>query len=1782
MTESPKSRGSLRQYLQQNKSFREIGNDLKEYGYDQLPQENKKIINSVVYRASGHRFVQDGFVSKLWSDAVAGFHEKLPNLIEQDATPASILQAVSAEAESRKRDVEQDQVTVHLKVPGKNGREIKLHDLYGRIISCVKQFQFVGDIAVQADTGHMSIPWAMIRLCLEAAISKHETYGLIMEGMSLVSNLITSSTAIERLFHEETSELGGQVLQSLLLLYTSTLSFLAEAIKYFAPVKDKGIIKRVKRKFQALNPLEQDKVKRLLGAVSDARSRVDADFSRASAEKASQGIDMLLDGQERIQGQLYHSGLTRYERERHLEAIMTELRTPVDFLKDMVSEIYVHFEEKQYLEILHWLSPIPQEEHHSYVAKGRLKTSGAWLRESTEFRCWNESKKSSILWLRGFLGTGKTNLVSSVIDYLRNQNTKDNLPNRLAFFYCSSNEVQADQERSGASRADAVEVLRNIVKQLSVTQGGTGLDMVIKQKYDHLKSEIERPRKLNLTECIETIISLTAQFPITLVIDALDELKPRDPDQLSHGSRDDLLSHLGEVVERSSNPAKIFVSTRPMEAVERYLRIASTGQRRQGSESQRKDYPMIEVNSAKNGDDILAFIEAELEYRIEQRHLLRGNVDETLRIQIRDSLFRRSNGMFRHASLQINLLCNPERELDPATVLEELENLPSTITEIYERTIREIERERLTQIRCTAQNAFKWLLCNQQTLSANAFLKAISIELEAGSDKMFEPESYHLQSACRSLVVLDQESDTFQLAHLSVREHFEKMPGYDSSECHLVAADGCLRMMLSSYGSSVISRNLSQPEKELVHYASLYWPVHYGNIDFRASSEQKKSTKAKLKRFILQGQNPKPAFKKWISRIPEMIQELGGTGALPSKLRSLQASIETPLFIACVFGFPEIIEQLAKTNCDFSQCNNHGQCALALAVENNQLETVEALLTSNKVNVNEFNVDSVHQMQANKFSPVTHCASALQAAAVQGSKAMVEKLIEHGANPHLSAGYHGSILQAACLNGHKSIALMLLHDYKVDPNTQGGFYGNALQAASLKGDRSLVEGLVEAGACVSTPGGHFGSALMAAVSSGNKDVIEYILETADVNLRSSIYGTPLQRAADMNREDIIQLLIENGADINGANLTQPHTVQTNSGSSLAIAARSGHNKIVSLLLKRGAETDLSPRKNGFHILHQASIRGMIDLAEYCISRECDVNMRTDQGPKYHEAQKQMTPLAFACAEGHLDMVQCLLQYGASVQYDGDDVTTVQHAARRGHSDVIEALIKAHNFRSHDKDDNSGIALVNRYIPGSRSTALHESVWGSPKAVSILLNNGAVFRARAYDVTPLHIAAWEGRARIAEILTDHITSSDDKSGPGINAQNDKKKTALMDAAETNRTRIFSMLLKRGASYKLVDKAGNSVLHYLAWRDHRASLRELLQILEIEEDKKEILNLRNTSYGNTALQEALWKKHYEIARMLLSHGAQLAPNGCRRFFHRVTKTSSIDEIREIIHVLTDYPDELNKFLNHRNGTDGHSLLHDAAEHDRLDIAKFLLEKGADVRTLEVGSDIDPKTSLHVASWRGHLELVNLFLEEAFQSRNATSLTEYLDHRNGCGKNKTALMDAAEKNQPKIMEQLLRYGADWSLLDDSGRTALQFCISAKSGSCTNTLLEFCARDQSNRNQDRLRLMLNNRDAEGMTAILTASHCAHTELARSLLNTYHADYECYDNSGCSILHYPCQQGNREMLGMLLDCLSKDEDKDKFRRVLKQTLENKTALQASAVKDHHDMVDMLTTYGAQ
>ncbi|CAH0032937.1 unnamed protein product [Clonostachys rhizophaga] len=282
----------------------------------------------------------------------------------------------------------------------------------------------------------------------------------------------------------------------------------------------------------------------------------------------------------------------------------------------------------------------------------------------------------------------------------------------------------------------------------------------------------------------------------------------------------------------------------------------------------------------------------------------------------------------------------------------------------------------------------------------------------------------------------------------------------------------------------------------------------------------------------------------------------------------------------------------------------------------------------------------------------------LYLAATYSDEKMVQQLLKHGADINAISTNDNSnetALEGALAGGHIEIAQQLIeHGANVDARSKR--HGSALYQAVTKGFGHIVEQLLDLGADPSVAG-----TLHEAVSRGHEGMIKQLIDYgADIDSYSEAHeGTPLCAAVCANRNEIVQLLLQNGANVNGTELSY--------GFALHQAAMGGQVTILQQLLDQGADVNVTGYNDNRTALQAAVFHGRHDAVLQLLQHGAKVNETGNQfdGPA----------LTIAAAEGYSEIVHQLLEYDADMNaIDGSEGTALQAAASHGRSEIVQLLL----------------------------------------------------------------------------------------------------------------------------------------------------------------------------------------------------------------------------------------------------------------------------------------------------------------------------------------------------------------------------------------------------------------------------------------------------------------------------------------------------------------------------
>lgn len=322
------------------------------------------------------------------------------------------------------------------------------------------------------------------------------------------------------------------------------------------------------------------------------------------------------------------------------------------------------------------------------------------------------------------------------------------------------------------------------------------------------------------------------------------------------------------------------------------------------------------------------------------------------------------------------------------------------------------------------------------------------------------------------------------------------------------------------------------------------------------------------------------------------------------------------------------------------------------------------------------------------------------------------------------------------------------------------------------------------------------------VEAGAVEALREVLDRSEPEWRAADATdesgrTLLDRAVALGRADIVQVLLEYGADAD-----KPSRGRT----PLETAAASGECLIAELLLANGA----SPA--GSDALHVAAAAGHNDVLKLLLGKPASASSSSASFSSSFTSidaagRDGKTPLRLAAEAGRRDAVKALLAAGARADArSGTDGATALHAAARRGDEAVARLLLSHGVAGtatvRDVAGKTAFEVAAEEGHGGRILdflGLGEAILaaarkGEVRSVRRAADGGASVEGRdAHGWTPLMRAAFKGRADTVRDLIDR--------GADIDAADAEGYTALHCAAEAGRADVVDILLKNGANAKV---------------------------------------------------------------------------------------------------------------------------------------------------------------------------------------------------------------------------------------------------------------------------------------------------------------------------------------------------------------------------------------------
>ena len=499
----------------------------------------------------------------------------------------------------------------------------------------------------------------------------------------------------------------------------------------------------------------------------------------------------------------------------------------------------------------------------------------------------------------------------------------------------------------------------------------------------------------------------------------------------------------------------------------------------------------------------------------------------------------------------------------PGNIRDVLNELPATLDETYERTLREIQETKW-------ESARQFLLCvtvASRPLRVEELAEILAFDFESGAIPKFQEDwrpkdpVQAVLSACSTLLSVVNvktslgSSRVVQFTHFTVKEfltsgrfaekrdNISRRYHISMSPAHTFVAQACLGVLLH-LDKNITSRSLA--EFPLTEYAAQHWFKH---ALFEGVSRH---VVVGMKQLF---DRTKPHLSIWLwihdPTDPDWKRRERAEGPSPP--------CGTPLHYAAFCGLHNI--------------------ATILAIEQPQ---------------------DVNSQSFKDASAPLHLASE------NGHVGLARMLVERGADVSAQDEDGWSALHFASLKGHVDLVWTLV-EHSADMSAQNGWM--ALHLALENGHMDLARMLVQCGADVSAQKKDGWTVLHLALENGHMNLARVLVERgADVSAQKKDGWTALHFASLNGYVDLAWMLIKRGADVS--------TQNEDGSTALHLASLNGHEDLARILVKRGADVSVQDEDKST-ALHLASENGRAGLVRMLVERS------TDMGPQVNPHNNSM-------------------------------------------------------------------------------------------------------------------------------------------------------------------------------------------------------------------------------------------------------------------------------------------------------------------------------------------------------------------------------------------------------------------------------------------------------------------------------------------------------------------------------------------------------------------------------
>lgn len=623
-----------------------------------------------------------------------------------------------------------------------------------------------------------------------------------------------------------------------------------------------------------------------------------------------------------------------------------------------------------------------------------------------------------------------------------------------------------------------------------------------------------------------------------------------------------------------------------------------------------------------------------------------------------------------------------------------------------------------------------------------------------------------------------------------------------------------------------------------------------------------------------------------------------------------------------------------------------------------------------------------------------------------------------------------------------------------------------------KGDMPLHRALKLRACCMRA-----GYSRCGHLAANQLEIAELLLESgADITVKNADGNTPLHLAAASGLDDVVELLLSKNA---------PVDIENNTGEKpLMLTTIRDCDKAMELLLNAGADINAQRLGVGGTALHYACSCYALRCLQMLLDGKADTERMNTGG---------FPPINLAAARGRWRTVETLIEFGANINWEESDGSTLLHyAIKSDEENIVKLLLERNsNIEAQDSDGKTPLIIaasrccvpimglllkakanINTKRNGIGGTALHYAVINADsnemEAVEILIRAGADLETLGHDKqTALFMAATRGKWDAVTKLTE--------AGANVHFRDDvySGMTTLLLAAQDGQSAVVDLLLQKGASPS--DKQtpnGVTALMLACQKGDLVSARTLLQ------NRAEV-DAKNEDDSMTALLIAARDGRKDIAELLLEYGAN---------------------------------------INTQNSEIGMTVLMFATQNGDVATVESMLDHGADINAEATSGD----TALILAVLGHHQKVVESLLKRGANLDLKDKIGRTIAHR------------LARGGDLKTLEPFLSQKVDWTKPDGAefifagvhGKGVAPLHLAARYGNKDFIVTLF---------DRQLITDIEPRCGNDFTPLHWAAHAAKSETVQALLSRHATVDAITSDTHKTALHYAAEVADLKTVAVLL-----------------------------------------------